>query len=488
MKLKQLILSVLLILLSLSIFFSCDKVEEPYFKPVYTDRYVLTELIADAQTLNSNIYSDFTTLCSGNSLSIPMLVLSGDTSVLGNSIASKQITNQFKLGTNDSLIMINRSSYQSNIGIAYNLWESALQSESNKKGEFNIETEGQLEYTTNLFTGTYSVSSLNGYSNSLSVSIYVLEDSLLVNGVKTMNVLRDAQENIALAPKMQRSESISKSFSCDLSSFKKLNRIKLLFVLKDTHTEEVLQLAQQSIQGIEFYKKQKILVEDFTGHKCGNCPPAHEELASLQNVYGAQVIPMAIHFGYYAETDNNYTTDFTTSAGTSIGNYFNVVSTPKGMVNRTGDEGSKLLSSSAWDAAISQLTSNTPSIGIAIDAQIVSNTIEAKVYVKAFEQNDTLMKIQVFILENGIIDKQLYYGHDPEDIEDYEHEHVLRASINGDWGEDLTEAPFKKDKLLRKTYSYSLNSDWNPSNLMLVVIVYNDITKTISQVEELHLQ
>src|SRR4051812_25265537 len=59
---------------------------------------------------------------------------------------------------------------------------------------------------------------------------------------------------------------------------------------------------------------KKILVEDYTGHKCGNCPAAARELARLDSIYPGKVIPMAVHAGYYAGvtpgSNPPYPTDF----------------------------------------------------------------------------------------------------------------------------------------------------------------------------------
>ncbi len=488
MNLKQLAISLFLILINLTIFFSCNKIETPYFKPVYTDRNVLMEFISDAQTLDANSYEDFVNLSSSNALTVPMIVLSGDISINGNTLASEKIVNLFKLNTDDSLSMINRSLSNSAYGIEKSEWDTQLKKELSKPGEFNLEINGGFDYISSQYTGVYSVSYLNGYDNALNVSIYLLEDSLFINSQNIMNVLKLSKERIFLASQIKRGETIDKYFTYDLSSFNDVSNLKLLFVLEAADTKEILQTQNIFIQGLEFNKTQKVLVEDFTGHKCGNCPKAHEELALLQSTYGSKIVPMAIHFGYYAETDGTYTTDFRTPTGDAIGNKFGVTSTPTGLINRVGEEDNKLIDYSAWDAAISNLITNTPKIGIAIAAQVSANKIDAKVFIKAFDQNDTLLKIQVFVLENHIVDKQLFYDHDPEEIDDYEHKHVLRGSLNGNWGEDLTTIPFKKDVIITKQYSYSINSKWNSNNLILVAIVYNDITKEICQVEEIHLQ
>ena len=41
--------------------------------------------------------------------------------------------------------------------------------------------------------------------------------------------------------------------------------------------------------------EKKVLIEDFTGHLCPNCPDAARELDAIHDIYGDQIIGMAIH-------------------------------------------------------------------------------------------------------------------------------------------------------------------------------------------------
>ena len=43
---------------------------------------------------------------------------------------------------------------------------------------------------------------------------------------------------------------------------------------------------------------RKVLLEDFTGHKCGNCPRAGEAADALKLAYGDQLIVYAAHVGF----------------------------------------------------------------------------------------------------------------------------------------------------------------------------------------------
>ena len=45
--------------------------------------------------------------------------------------------------------------------------------------------------------------------------------------------------------------------------------------------------------------QRKILLEDYTGQMCTNCPDAHRLIASLQEQYGGQIVAVAIHAGNF---------------------------------------------------------------------------------------------------------------------------------------------------------------------------------------------
>ena len=228
---------------------------------------------------------------------------------------------------------------------------------------------------------------------------------------------------------------------------------------------------------------QKILLEDFIGHTNGNCPSSNSEMALLINTYNSQLIPINIHFGYFSQTSADYPTDYTTNIGDAIGNEFGVTLTPTGMVNRKG-ESDKLIDYAAWDAEINSLVSQSPKVGIVIESSINANTLNTNVFVKAFELNNEPLKVQAYIVEDHLFSDQLWYGQDLEHVENYEHRHVLRASINGNWGEDLTSVPFNQDQIIEKNYSFNLDPSWVEENLKLIVIVYNNLSKEIIQVEE----
>ena len=89
---------------------------------------------------------------------------------------------------------------------------------------------------------------------------------------------------------------------------------------------------------------KKVLIEDFTGHLCPNCPDAATELEAISDAFPGQIIGMAIHVTksfarpYPASQAPNYQYDFRTQWGDEWDNFYGIsnVGLPRGMINRTG--------------------------------------------------------------------------------------------------------------------------------------------------------
>ncbi len=476
MKLKYSIISVFL--LGLFAFMACDKIEEPFFKPLETDRNVLAEFIADAETLDETTYNEFVTLTNKDRV-IPMIVLSGNTSVNGNSEAANTIVSDFGLSTDGSIAMFNRVSKGNK-----DTWQNNMDAALAQKGEFTMELDGAVK--SGRFVGSFKVKSLNGYTDAVKVTAYIIEDSLTVNNTLVSNVLRKA-EVLKSFSAMARGAEENVALDIEMPNVQSIENVTFLIVLQDEASKEVLQIAKKSLSfELTFYKKQKVLIEDFTGARCNNCPKAHRELTNLLSVYGEQLVGVAIHYGFFAmPLSPEFPTDFRTEAGDAIGEAFlGTASLPKGLVNRVGDGSPSYSEYGAWGAQVDDLVNQDAKVGIALSAGIEDNNINADIYIKGFENIDNPLKVQAFITESDIESPQLD-GH--ETTEDYIHNHVLRASMNGNWGEDLTNGAFAKGQIVNKVLTMPVSSEWNTEHLSLVVFVYDDVTKQILQVEEKHL-
>ena len=258
---------------------------------------------------------------------------------------------------------------------------------------------------------------------------------------------------------------------------------------------------------------KKVLIEDFTGHRCPNCPAAAEELASLQNFYGDKVIGIAIHPSSQAFstpsplTSSSYTYDFRTEFGDNLDDVFGMTDAglPVGMVNRIGYNTNHQLSKEEWAGVVQTELDKAPVFGISIGSDVVNGEGIISVNVESLSDLNESYNVVVCLTENNIIEWQT--DNTAGDIEDYEHNHVLRTILNSTFGETIGNN-FTEGDLWEKNYSvnitdlenqnedYSLNTlfmgngnckNWEEDNMEIVVYVYNTTSYEIVQVEQIHL-
>lgn len=247
--------------------------------------------------------------------------------------------------------------------------------------------------------------------------------------------------------------------------------------------------------------KRKVLIEDFTGHNCGNCPPGHIILSDLIAQNEDQIIGIALHSGsaemdaYTApkppNTENSLQYDFRTSTATDVDLHFGLgtAGIPNGMVNRKIFGGTVVVSPATWGSKVSELLVSPPQMDIQLknyyDPQ--ENSICSYAYVQALEDLYSNYKLVLLITESGIINWQKYYGNTPELVPGYVHNHVLRASITNTWGVQVGGGSnLKSGDTEIQGYSISTaGTDWNINNLHVVAFVYDVATFEIIQAEEL---
>jgi thiol-disulfide isomerase/thioredoxin len=238
-----------------------------------------------------------------------------------------------------------------------------------------------------------------------------------------------------------------------------------------------------------FDEVRKVLIEDYTGHQCGNCPLAAEKLEELKNAYGNQVVPMAVHAGFFAETAASpFDVDYRNTVATELDIYFgnSVAGNPNGMVNRQGYPNTHILNLNSWSSVLTPFTTVNPDVVLAIRNSFnkSSNIVETTVYSKFKKTLTGNYKLCVYVLEDSIIGAQTDYRLNPDVIEDYHFEHMLRASFNGTWGETIATDPVASEtNIYRKKYSMSLSGKLMNINhpCEVVAFVYNDATKEIIQ-------
>jgi len=234
----------------------------------------------------------------------------------------------------------------------------------------------------------------------------------------------------------------------------------------------------------------RVLVEDYTGHKCPNCPAAAAEAEALKNTYGDQVVVIGVHAGFFASPSPGFEYDFRTEAGDELNNFFGFTAYPAGMINRLGYlDGNHILNFQAWPPEVSEALLTEPSVSVDINASVSGGQISATASITALSELSGAYSVVLAVTEDSIVQpqvSQLPQG-GTETITDYVHNHVLRGHMNGSWGAEIWNGNILAGESVDYSASISLGSDWRSEHLHVVAYVYQNDSFEIIEVNEIKL-
>lgn len=245
--------------------------------------------------------------------------------------------------------------------------------------------------------------------------------------------------------------------------------------------------------------KRRALLEEFTGHRCNTCPAAHAVAASLASAYGDKLIIVGVHAtDFFAApldppaANGSYSTDFRTPAGDVYATTFNVSFLPTGLVSRQAFNSSTTISSGNWSSAIADIIDDDAALDVwvsQLDHDASANTVSAEVKVAVLQAVTGDHNLTVYLTEDHVIDWQLNSLVSPPDVENYDHRHVLRANLNGTWGDPVQVGSAVVGDTLTMTFvDIAMDPAWNADNCALVAYVYNTASYQVLQAAEREFQ
>ena len=221
--------------------------------------------------------------------------------------------------------------------------------------------------------------------------------------------------------------------------------------------------------GSELNFRKKMLIEDYTGTWCGFCPRIAEAI-NLVHAQSEDAIAVAIHRPSSNPLDANY--DPYNFNADELENTLNAAGYPKGFLNRRTrwayPEPNKI------SQAIALTQGANPKLGLALKPVISNGTITLEVNTK-FGADFSNLKLVVYVLENGLVHEQHNYtaffgGVDV--IEEYVHNHVLRACLTSILGEEVAQDQSKLYQTYSKTFNVALPANvTNAANVEFVAFI-----------------
>lgn len=221
---------------------------------------------------------------------------------------------------------------------------------------------------------------------------------------------------------------------------------------------------------------KNVLIEDYTGTWCVNCPRLSWAIELAKNAAPEKVISVGIHNFDEMQMDGVEV----------LIDEFNVVSYPTGIINRfyTWDNPDQNI-----DTATDFTGYGVP-LGLAMVSNIEGTTINASINISFENTVDTPLKLVIYLTENGLIYDQSnntpYYG-GASILVDFEHNDVLRAIVTHHLGESIPEVETVTDNIytVQKQIAIPATVEDN-EKLHIVAFVTNATTNEVVNVREAH--
>ena len=236
-------------------------------------------------------------------------------------------------------------------------------------------------------------------------------------------------------------------------------------------------------------QKKNVLLEDFTGVRCVNCPDGHLIAASILDAYApGRVVVVGLHSGeLYTEPYSFGTHDFRTTEGDDIEALVGPLQfKPCGDINRKLFSGQteRLLSRTAWAGKVAaEIPDSITKVQMKIEHSFDNATRKLSLgiilqYAEALNKN---LNLSVMLTESGLIEPQL----DQAGVDsNYVHRHVLRDMITPSIGMPVqgVKTPGHATKYVMP--EFDVPASWNADSVKIVSFITDADSLNVMQVIE----
>ena len=243
-----------------------------------------------------------------------------------------------------------------------------------------------------------------------------------------------------------------------------------------------------------------VLLEDYTGHQCGNCPIAGTNAKNIEAANNGRVIVVSEHAGAGGISQYQrihvpgepeypkYSRNFTNEAGLAYATTITgIPGNPYGMINRKIFSGATTpwVSNSQWANRVNTvLQENNLRADLQMEVNYFPQTHALFVHVESEAKTNLSGNYNLFLyaVAKDVIDWQKDYTVFPNDVEFYEHHNVHLGNINGTWGQPVFEGTVTANTKVRKDYTYVIPEAFRGLDYAVVGFIADANTYEILQV------
>ncbi len=220
--------------------------------------------------------------------------------------------------------------------------------------------------------------------------------------------------------------------------------------------------------------QRHVLVEEYTGVRCVNCPAGSEALQALVDIYGDRLAVVSFHAGFFAPPYPESKYDFRTPDGDNL---LNLLGSPLGypaaVINRSLFEGEPRLQlgQGQWPGYVAQEIAIPAMVKMGLQKNYTptNRQLSLSISIEILETIDASdVRLSVAITEDDIEDVQLTPTGKQEN---YKHKHVLRDMLSNFDGNPLAESLIEGTKIV-KNFAYAIPAEWNAAKCTLIAFVH----------------
>ncbi|MEX0968347.1 MAG: Omp28-related outer membrane protein [Bacteroidia bacterium] len=223
-------------------------------------------------------------------------------------------------------------------------------------------------------------------------------------------------------------------------------------------------------------QQKNVLIEDFTGVRCPNCPAAQVVASTIADENPGRVVVVSLHpsgsgVGALVTPLDESKYDFRRDAAADILSLLGLFNgLPIGAVDRIKFEQNILITDAKWKGYTQQRLQVETPVNLILETEYDAALNEVVITTELHYTQDVSEEnyISIGILESHMIDWQ---KDDQVYVEDYEHNHVLREMITISAGKKLTPQ-LEKGRVIIKQYRVKLNPEYVAENLDIVAFVH----------------
>ena len=213
-----------------------------------------------------------------------------------------------------------------------------------------------------------------------------------------------------------------------------------------------------------------VLIKDFTGARCVNCPAAAEYAHNLQHQLDEDhIFIMSVHAGFLAQPMGQFP-NFLTDEGTEW--YNNHDSNPLFTVDHVALTDGNSLKVEQIDTPVVTALDEEQSFEIVIGRQFdpTSRQLQVNIQAVSLTDQDGHFFITACLVEDNIVGWQIIPGGTDKE---YVFHNVFRGTLNGAYGESFEDHHVDSGDTFSFSYNTEINADYNADECYVVVYVYD---------------